>query len=119
MTVRSFVLMARDDSIRDAVFRRTGALREITVIATPEGHGRIRAYDVGGAPVARPCNLSARQMEVLRFVADDGLSGAEIAVKLGIAESSAKTHAAAVLRKLKVHTMTEAVLLAGRNGWLS
>jgi DNA-binding NarL/FixJ family response regulator len=62
--------------------------------------------------------LSTRQAEVLRLVAE-GLSLAEIAVRLDVAESTAKSHLDAVFSKLKVHDRASAVHTAHRMGILS
>lgn len=52
--------------------------------------------------------LSTRQFEVLHLVAH-GLTLAEIAVRLEVAESTAKSHLDEVFRKLDVHDRAAAV----------
>jgi DNA-binding NarL/FixJ family response regulator len=59
--------------------------------------------------------LSAREMEVLRAVAQ-GQSNKGIARMLGIAEETVKTHMASVLEKLKAHDRTHAVLIGVKRG---
>jgi DNA-binding CsgD family transcriptional regulator/tetratricopeptide (TPR) repeat protein len=64
----------------------------------------------GPAPATRsnPAGLTARQLEVLRLLAE-GLSNAEIADRLVLSVRTAANHVAAVLDKLGVHTRAEAV----------
>lgn len=59
--------------------------------------------------------LSARELEVLRFVAR-GFGNKEIAVELGITTHTVKYHLAALLEKLGVRSRTEAVSLGVRKG---
>ncbi len=67
-------------------------------------------------PETRPTEtLTAREMEVLRLLAD-GQSNKEIARTLQIAEDTAKTHVRHVLAKLGVQSRTQAVLCAIRLG---
>lgn len=58
-----------------------------------------------------PAGLTARQVEVLRLVAD-GLTNAEIADRLVLSVRTVDTHVAAVLAKLGVATRLEAARLA-------
>lgn len=62
--------------------------------------------------------LSTRQFEVLHLVAH-GLTLAEIAGRLNLAESTVKSHLDVVFIKLKVHTQAAAVDRAHRLGILS
>jgi DNA-binding NarL/FixJ family response regulator len=59
--------------------------------------------------------LTSRQIEVLRAMAD-GLSNRQIGETLQITEGTAKIHAAAIFRMLKVTNRTEAVLIAQKMG---
>jgi DNA-binding NarL/FixJ family response regulator len=61
--------------------------------------------------------LSAREMEVLRAVAQ-GQSNKGIARVLGIAEETVKTHMASVLAKLKANDRTHAVLIGMKRGMI-
>ena len=60
-----------------------------------------------GATRANPAGLTARQLEVLRLLAQ-GLSNAEIAERLVLSQRTAKHHVAAVLAKLGASTRLEA-----------
>jgi DNA-binding CsgD family transcriptional regulator len=55
--------------------------------------------------------LTARQLEVLRLIAD-GRSTADMAVALGCSVSTVKNHAAALLGRLGARNRAEAVRLA-------
>ncbi|MGI5206624.1 response regulator [Spirillospora sp. CA-108201] len=64
-----------------------------------------------------PVALTAREIEVLRAVAD-GLSNAEIGRRLVIAEATVKTHLLRVFAKLDVADRTRAVVVALDRGLL-
>jgi two-component system NarL family response regulator len=63
-------------------------------------------------------DLSAREVEVLRLVARGDINK-EIAVSLGISESTVKNHLNNILTKLEVRDRTEAVTTALRRGYIS
>lgn len=69
----------------------------------------VEAADNGGAP------LTAREMEVLRMMAD-GAANKEIAWKLAISEHTVKFHVASVMGKLNASSRTEAVTRGLRRG---
>jgi DNA-binding CsgD family transcriptional regulator len=69
------------------------------------------------AAQARAGNLTGRELEVLRLLAD-GLSNAEIADRLVISPRTAEHHISAVLRKLEAPTRARAVATALRTGIL-
>jgi two-component system NarL family response regulator len=58
-------------------------------------------------------SLTAREIEVLRFVAK-GMSNREIAEELYISENTVKNHVRNILEKLHLHSRMEAVLYAMR-----
>lgn len=59
--------------------------------------------------------VTPRELEVLQLAAD-GLSNKEIAVRLRIAEKTAKNHVANIFAKLQVNDRTQAVLYAVQHG---
>jgi non-specific serine/threonine protein kinase len=61
--------------------------------------------------------LTERELEVLRLLAT-GASNPQIAERLFISRGTVRTHVSSILAKLEVHTRTEAVSKAHREGWL-
>jgi DNA-binding NarL/FixJ family response regulator len=67
------------------------------------------------AEIPSEARLTAREIEVLRLVAD-GASNKIIAHKLGISDHTAKFHVGSILSKLNAATRTEAVTLGVKLG---
>jgi DNA-binding NarL/FixJ family response regulator len=59
-------------------------------------------------------NLTPREREVVQMIAE-GKTTKEAASTLGISEKTAETHRAHIMRKLKVHSLSEIVRYAIRN----
>jgi DNA-binding CsgD family transcriptional regulator len=97
--------------IRTTLLLRSAArVRELT----DEAFGQRRAVS---EPAARPGRLSARELEVVRLMAE-GLSNAQIAKRLVVSEFTVKRHVANILTKLDLPTRAAAAAYAAREGWV-
>ncbi|MEV8516903.1 response regulator transcription factor [Dactylosporangium sp. NPDC051484] len=73
---------------------------------------------IAGGEAARPSplgRLTAREREVLQFLVD-GLSRAEIALRLHLSANTVRTHTQNLLAKLEAHSTLELVAVAMRQG---
>lgn len=60
--------------------------------------------------------LTSRQVEVLELIANEGLAVPEIAVRLGIARDTVRTHGELILLRTETHSQVEATVWAWRHG---
>jgi len=60
--------------------------------------------------------LTARQCDTLALIVD-GLSNKEVARRLGLLESTVKTHVKVILKKLNAQNRTQAAMIANDLGW--
>lgn len=88
------------------------------LLAPPVTKRLIEQFASRPPPDPRPAvveGLTGREREVLQLVAQ-GLSNAEIADRLYIADGTVKTHVARVLNKLQLRDRVQAVILAYETG---
>jgi DNA-binding CsgD family transcriptional regulator len=110
-----------EDALRRALreFHRLGAGPAATVVSRGLRKRGARGLPRGPRPATRrnPANLTSRELDVLRLVAQ-GLRNAEIAERLFLSTKTVDQHVGAVLRKLGAHTRSEASAQAIRLGVL-
>jgi DNA-binding NarL/FixJ family response regulator len=98
----------------------SSALHAIThglVVMSPEVQFEVSRAEQQPLLMA-PQPLSARELEVLRLVAE-GLPNKQIAARLSISEHTVKFHVNAIMGKLNVQSRTEAVVHATRMGLIA
>jgi DNA-binding NarL/FixJ family response regulator len=77
----------------------------------------LRPAEPAGTPKVL-AGLTDRELEVLRLIAR-GLSNAEIADEITVAETTVKTHVARILAKLRIRDRVQAVVLAYESGFVT
>lgn len=78
---------------------------------TPPGYCAAPSEASGAEVVGRLTELTPQQHRILEQMCEGKLNK-QIAFELSIAETTVKAHVTAILRKLKVHSRTQAVLMA-------
>lgn len=97
-----------EEPLNDELTERPDLVRRIVEGARDGTFGR------GDRPSV---NLTLRELEVLRCVAD-GMRNREIAGRLEVSEQTVKNHLSTIMHKLGVPNRTHAVTYAVRQGWL-
>jgi len=97
--------------------QRLGALPAAAIVARRLRERGVRGVPRGPRPATRenPANLTARELEVLGYVAQ-GLRNADIAERLFLSEKTVDHHVSAILRKLGVRSRAQATAEAIRLG---
>ena len=101
---------------RDAICDAITAVAAGEVVLSPEAQSTLAGAIRGREAHERPA-LTARERAVLSLCAE-GLSTREIAIRLGVASATVKTHLQSIYHKLDVPDRTSAVAAALRRGLL-
>ena len=119
---RSLIALDRDDAARAELERACRAFEGLGATGDVRGTRALLA-DACGRPAvapgrrAAPGGLSARELEVVRLLAQ-GLRNLEIAKRLTVSEFTVKRHVANILTKLDLPTRAAAAAHATREGWV-
>jgi DNA-binding CsgD family transcriptional regulator len=105
-------LARRELEAAGAAFRELGAHGRVQVVA-----GRLDSLGRGRDAPDAGCPLSARELDVLRLVAD-GRTNADIAERLYLSPHTVKRHVANILGRLAESSRAAAVARATREGWI-
>jgi DNA-binding NarL/FixJ family response regulator len=117
----SLLALRRADAARAELDRAGRAFEELGAARDARGARALIVHAFGehraAAEHARPGGLSARELEVLRLMAE-GLSNPQIAKRLIVSEFTVKRHVANILTKLDLPTRAAAAAYAAREGWI-
>jgi DNA-binding CsgD family transcriptional regulator len=114
-------LAIADTKLRHRLSALLRADPDVVLVAEPERAALVVGDGAGGDaveagdPVRDSPGLTAREMDVLRLMAQ-GLGNKSIARELAISSHTAKYHVASVLAKLGAHSRAEAVSRGLRRG---
>ena len=108
-------MLPRDASQPEIVAAIAAAASDLAVVPAREMDLLLAAAPPAPVPASAGSTLTARELEVLRMMAD-GAANKIIAWKLGISEHTVKFHVASILAKLGASTRTEAVTMGIRKG---
>lgn len=106
------------DAPRDDIFRAIRAVCEGKSVIEPAVASKVIQQLSQPARLSAAEILSTRELEVLRLMAR-GDANKEIALTLGISESTVKTHVQSIFQKLEANSRTEAVARAVALGIIS
>jgi DNA-binding NarL/FixJ family response regulator len=107
--------LLKSDAGRDLITALEALLKNKTFFTTKISEMVLSTFLHGkqtGEPVES--SLTSREREVIQLVAE-GKTTKEVAVALGLSVKTADTHRANLMRKLRVHSVSELVLYAIRN----
>jgi NarL family two-component system response regulator YdfI len=106
------------DTDRETLFNTIRAASRGETLLRPEIMKRVLAQgNESGAAVSAPTDLTERELEVLRGVAQ-GERSKEIAFRLGITERTVKAHLASIYNRLGVDSRAAAIAVAAQRGIL-
>ena len=106
------------DTDRETLFNTIRAASRGETLLRPEIMARVLAQgNHGSAPASEPSDLTERELEVLRGVAQ-GERSKEIAFRLGITERTVKAHLASIYNRLGVDSRAAAIAVVAQRGIL-
>ena len=106
------------DTDRETLFHTIRAASRGETLLRPEIMARVLAQGKNaGASASAPAELTERELEVLRGVAQ-GERSKEIAFRLGITERTVKAHLASIYNRLGVDSRAAAIAVAAQRGIL-
>ena len=106
------------DTDRETLFNTIWAASRGETLLRPEIMARVLAQGKAtGAPTSTQTDLTERELEVLRGVAQ-GERSKEIALRLGITERTVKAHLASIYSRLGVDSRAAAIAVAAQRGIL-
>ena len=106
------------DTDRETLFNTIRAASRGETLLRPEIMARVLAQGkTAGVTAATPVDLTERELEVLRGVAQ-GERSKEIAFRLGITERTVKAHLASIYNRLGVDSRAAAIAVAAQKGIL-
>lgn len=107
--------LLKSDAGRDLITALEALLKNKTFFTTKISEMVLSTF-LNGKPTGEPVesSLTSREREVIQLVAE-GKTTKEVAVALGLSVKTADTHRANLMRKLRVHSVSELVLYAIRN----
>ena len=106
------------DTDRETLFNTIRAASRGETLLRPEIMARVLAQgNLSSAPASEPSDLTERELEVLRGVAQ-GERSKEIAFRLGITERTVKAHLASIYNRLGVDSRAAAIAVAAQRGIL-
>jgi len=117
MGIRGFV--QKSDAARELVSAIEALERNGTYFTSRIAQMVLEGYldHSGSRPHRGQSLLTNREREIVRLVAE-GKSTREISALLGVSAKTAETHRSNIMRKLKLHSVSELILYAIRNGIL-
>jgi two-component system, NarL family, response regulator YdfI len=105
------------DTDRETLFNTIRAASRGETLLRPEIMKRVLAQGSDSGAAEAPTNLTERELEVLRGVAQ-GERSKEIAFRLGITERTVKAHLASIYNRLGVDSRAAAIAVAAQRGIL-
>jgi two-component system, NarL family, response regulator YdfI len=106
------------DTDRDTLFNTIRAAKRGETLLNPEIMTRVLFQaSQASTRVSAPTDLTGRELEVLRAVAQ-GERSKEIAIRLGISERTVKAHLASIYNRLGVDNRAAAIAVAAQKGIL-